>query len=84
MKRRVTYVIEYLLDDFNNAMIEAKPSNAYRQMTNASKPQANPSCGRTHPVFVEVLRGRQELLQQGDRDNDNSDDLMEKFMLAEN
>ena len=64
MKRRVTYVIEYLLDDLNNAMIDAMPYNAYyRQMTKASKPQANPSCGRTHPVFVEVLRGRQEFLQ---------------------
>ena len=43
-------------------------------------------------MFVEVLRGRQELLQQGDHDdhddhdddNDNSDEQMEKFMLAEN
>ena len=42
-------------------------------------------------MFVEVLRGRQELLQQGDHDdhddhdddNDKSDELMEKFMLAE-
>ena len=51
--------------------------------------QANPSRGRTHPVFVEVLRGRQELLQQGDHDdheneNDKSDEQMERFMLPEN
>ena len=43
MKRRVTYVIEYLLDDFNNAMIEAMPYNAYRQMTNASNRRQIPA-----------------------------------------
>ena len=40
-------------------------------------------------MFVEVLRSRQELLQQGDHDdheneNDNSDEQMERFMLPEN
>ena len=60
MKRRVTYVIEYLLDDFNNAMIEAMPYNAYRQMTNASKPQANPSCGKTKKSFSGKSQLRQD------------------------
>ena len=72
--------------------IDQRPTQANcRQIPAATKLrnrfQANSSRGRTHPVFVEVLRGRQELLQQGDHDdhddhdddNDNSDEQMEKI-----
>ena len=65
-KQNTAHSKQYTEKECHTQYTEKMKNNAAHSTQKKNALQANPGRSRTHPVFVEVLRCRQEFLQQGD------------------